>query len=50
VLRAVRRLALDGVFQTQVSETYPLENAASAVAAALQPGRSGKIMLTIGSR
>jgi NADPH2:quinone reductase len=50
VLRAVKRLALDGVFQTQVSETYPLENAASAVAAALQPGRSGKIMLTIGSR
>lgn len=50
VLRAVKRLALDGVFQTQVSETYPLENAASAVAAALQPGRSGKIMLTIASR
>ena len=50
VLRAVKRLALDGVFQTQVSETYPLESAASAVAAALQPGRSGKIMLAIGSR
>jgi NADPH:quinone reductase-like Zn-dependent oxidoreductase len=47
VLRAVRRLTLEGVFHTDVSETYPLEQAATAVAAALKPGRTGKVLLRI---
>ena len=48
VLRAVKRLTIEGVFHTEVSETYPLEQAAAAVAAALMPGRTGKVMLRMG--
>jgi NADPH2:quinone reductase len=47
-LRAVKRLTLEGVFHAEVSETYPLEQAARAVAASLAPGRTGKVMLRIG--
>ena len=47
VLRAVRRLTAAGVFQTNVSETYPLDQAAIAVAASLKTGRTGKVMLRI---
>jgi NADPH:quinone reductase len=50
VLRAVKRLTAEGVFHTDVTETYPLDQAAMAVAASLQPGRTGKVMLRIGSR
>ncbi len=50
VLRAVKRLTAAGVFQTDVGETYPLDQAATAVAASLEPGRTGKVMLRIGSR
>jgi hypothetical protein len=32
-----------------VSETYPLEQVSTAVAASLKPGRTGKVMLRIGS-
>jgi hypothetical protein len=45
VLRAVKRLTIEGVFHTGVSETYSLEQAARAVEAALVPGRTGKVML-----
>jgi NADPH2:quinone reductase len=48
VLRAVKRLTVEGVFHTEVSETYPLEQAAAAVAAAIVPGRTGKVMLRMG--
>lgn len=50
VLRAVKRLTAEGVFHTDVTETYPLDQAAMAVAASLQQGRTGKVMLRIGSR
>jgi NADPH:quinone reductase-like Zn-dependent oxidoreductase len=48
VLRAVKRLTVEGVFHTEVCETYPLEQAARAVEAALVPGRTGKVMLRMG--
>ena len=47
VLRAVRRLTSEGVFRTEVGEVYPLEQAAVAVAASLEPGRTGKVMLRV---
>jgi len=50
VLRAVKRLTAEGVFHTDVTETYPLDQAAKAVTASLQQGRTGKVMLRIGSR
>jgi NADPH:quinone reductase-like Zn-dependent oxidoreductase len=50
VLRAVKRLTAAGVFQTDVGETYPLDQTATAVAASLEQGRTGKVMLRIGSR
>lgn len=45
ILRSVRRLIADGVFHAPVAQTYPLERVAEAVAASLQPGRPGKILL-----
>jgi NADPH2:quinone reductase len=48
VLRAVMRLTTQGVFATEVSETYPLDQVVNAVEAALRPGRTGKVMLRIG--
>lgn len=47
VLRQVKKLTIKGVFATAVSESYPLEQASVAVEAALQPGRTGKVMLHI---
>jgi NADPH:quinone reductase len=49
VLRAVKRLTAEGVFHTDVSQTYPLDQVAMAVADSLQQGRTGKVMLRIGS-
>ena len=49
-LRAVKRLTIDGVFHTEVGETFPLERAARAVAASVEPGRTGKVLLRIGDR
>ena len=49
-LRAVRKLRREGLFHTDVAAIYPLEDAASAVAAAIVPGRTGKILLRIGNR
>jgi NADPH:quinone reductase-like Zn-dependent oxidoreductase len=48
VLRSVKRLTAEGVFETEVSETYPLEQVAAAVASSLRPGRTGKVMLRMG--
>jgi len=48
VLRTVKRLTAEGLFETDVSETYPLDQVATAVAASLQPGRTGKVMLRMG--
>jgi NADPH:quinone reductase-like Zn-dependent oxidoreductase len=50
VMHAVRRLTLQGIFDTEVGAVYPLEQAAAAVAAANSPGRTGKVMLQIGTR
>jgi len=50
VLRTVKRLTLEGVFHVGVSETFPLEQAARAVAASLESGRTGKVLLRIGTR
>jgi NADPH:quinone reductase-like Zn-dependent oxidoreductase len=50
VLRAVKRLTAEGVFHTDVNQTYPLDQVALAVADSLQQGRTGKVMLRIGSR
>ena len=47
VLRAVKRLTIEGVFHTEVTDTFPLEQAANAVEAAILPGRTGKVMLRI---
>jgi len=47
VLRAVKRLTIEGVFHTEVTDTFPFEQAATAVAAAIKPGRTGKVMLRI---
>jgi NADPH:quinone reductase-like Zn-dependent oxidoreductase len=50
MLRAVRRLTVEGVFHTEVSTTYPLAEVARAVAVSIEPGRTGKVMLRIGTR
>lgn len=47
VLRAVRKLTLEGVFHSEVAETFSLDEAAGAVSASLAPGRAGKVMLRI---
>jgi len=47
VLRAVKRLTVEGVFRTEVRATFPLEEVARAVAASLETGRTGKVMLRI---
>lgn len=50
LLHAVKRLTAEGVFETDVSGTYPLEQVSAAVAASIKPGRTGKVMLRIGTR
>jgi NADPH2:quinone reductase len=50
ILRRVKRLTIDGVFATEITELYPLEQVVEAVTAALQPGRTGKVMLQIAQR
>jgi hypothetical protein len=48
VLRKVKKLTVDGVFDTKVTDYYPLEEVAGAVSASMQAGRTGKVMLRIG--
>jgi NADPH:quinone reductase-like Zn-dependent oxidoreductase len=50
VLRQVRKLTIKGVFDTQVGQRFPLDQAADAVTASLQTGRAGKVILEIVSR
>ena len=47
-LRAVKRLSAKGVFQTEIGEVFPIDQAPEAVAASLQSGRTGKVMIRIG--
>ena len=47
VLRTVRRLMVRGMFDTEVTDTFGLDQVSEAIAAATQPGRTGKVMLCI---
>ena len=49
MLRAVRRLTVDGMFRTEVGATYPLEQVNEAITASLAPGRTGKVLLQLGA-
>ena len=49
VLRTVKRLMAEGLFDTEVTETYALDQVSEAIAAATRPGRTGKVMLRIGA-
>ena len=48
VVRRVRRLMVRGMFDTEVTETFGLDQVSEAIAAATRPGRTGKVMLRIG--
>lgn len=50
IVRAVKKLTVQGIFQTEVSESYALAQIQQAISAALKPGRTGKVMLRIGTR
>jgi NADPH:quinone reductase len=50
LFRRVRALMREGVFQTQVAATYPLEEVQKAVEHAVTPGKGGKVLLRIGVR
>lgn len=50
VLRAVKKLTLQGLFDAPVTQRFELDDVVGAVNAALQRGRTGKVMLQIGSR
>jgi NADPH:quinone reductase-like Zn-dependent oxidoreductase len=47
VLRTVRRLMARGTFDSEVTETFGLDQVSAAIAAATRPGRTGKVMLSI---
>ena len=47
-LRTVRRLMAKGLFDTEVTATFELAQVSEAIAAATRPGRTGKVMLSIG--
>ena len=47
VLSAVKKLTLASVFHTEVTQRYSLDQVATAVQAAVMPGRTGKVMLQI---
>jgi NADPH2:quinone reductase len=49
VVRTVKRLMKKGLFDTEVTETFGLEQVSDAIAAATRPGRKGKVMLRIGA-
>lgn len=50
ILRTVKKLTVQGMFHTEVNETYELAQIQQAISAALKPGRTGKVMLHIGTR
>lgn len=47
LIKRITRLILDGTLQTEVRKTFPLNQIQSAVTAAEQSGRSGRILLSI---
>ena len=47
ILREVKKLTIQGLFATEVTDTFTLDQVAEAVAASLKPGRTGKVMLRI---
>ena len=49
IVRTVKRLMKKGLFDTEVTETFGLEQVSDAIAAATRPGRKGKVMLRIGA-
>lgn len=49
LFRKVAKLIGSGVLDTDIGETFPLADVKSAVAAAEQPGKRGKVLLRIGS-
>jgi len=46
-LREVRRLMVSGMFDTEVAETFGLDQVSDTFAAATRPGRTGKVMLSM---
>lgn len=50
LFRQITALLREGVATTEVGQTFPLEQVRDAVQAADTPGRSGKVLLRIGSR
>lgn len=50
ILRAVKKLTIEGIFHTEITAGFPLDQVTAAVGAALAPSRTGKVMLQIGSR
>ena len=48
VLRTVKKLMARGLFDTEVTETFGLDEVSDAIAAATRQGRTGKVMLAIG--
>lgn len=49
VLRAVKKLTREGIFQAEVTEVFGLERVVEAVTAAGVSGRTGKVLLRLGS-
>ncbi len=49
ILRTVKKLTVQGMFHTDVNETYALAQVQQAISAALKPGRTGKVMLRMGA-
>jgi len=50
IIRQVKRLTIQGVFAAEVTQRYSLDQVVEAVTAAVQPGRTGKVMLQIGKQ
>ena len=47
ILRSVKKLTQAGIFQSEVTQVFPLEQVADAVAAATASGRTGKVLLSL---
>lgn len=45
ILRTVKKLTQQGLFHTEVSEVFPLDQVVDAVVAATRSGRTGKVLL-----
>ncbi|MBE9548457.1 MAG: zinc-dependent alcohol dehydrogenase family protein [Proteobacteria bacterium] len=50
IIRQVKRLTIQGIFAAEVTQRYSLDQVVEAVTAAVQPGRTGKVMLQIGEQ